>query len=95
MWWLGPPAQAQPVIVSLLPFVLPVAMTAAALERVRYLPWLGLGAAAVTAIIGLVDLPTFPRFALAQVAIASAAAVTSLASLSGMYRVDTNDQAPG
>ena len=86
VWWLGPPADAQPVIVSLLPFVLPVAMTAAALERVRYLPFLGLGAAAATALIGLVDVTTFPGLALAQVAIAAAAALTSIASLSGMYR---------
>ena len=99
VWWLGPPAQAKPVIVSLLPFVLPVAMTAAALERVRYLPWFGLGASAVTAVIGLVDITTFPRLALAQVAIAVAAAVTSVASLSGMYRagvsVDEAAAAPG
>ncbi len=96
VWWLGPPAQAKPVIVSLLPFVLPVAMTAAALERVRYLPWFGLGASAVTAVIGLVDITTFPRLALAQVSIAVAAAVTSVASLSGMYRTgaSVDDAAP-
>jgi hypothetical protein len=85
-WWLGPPAQARPVFVMVLPFVAPALLTAAAFNRVRYLPWMGLAGAAVTALVGIADLDRVRGIGLVELAIAAAAAIVSLAATTGMYR---------
>jgi hypothetical protein len=85
-WWLGPVGEPQPVVVTLLPFVAPVAMLVATLNNARWLPWAGLVASAGTAAIGIADLSHVWRLGLVELAIAVAAAAVSLASFGGRYR---------
>ena len=85
-WWLGPQSEPQPVFVMLAPLYLPAAMAFGALNNVRRLPWLGLGASAATAAIGVVDLTRVTRLGLVELALAASGAVFSLASFAGAYR---------
>jgi hypothetical protein len=87
-WWLGPPADAQPFVVTMLPFLAPTLMAAATLNRTRYVPLLGLGAAAVTAAVGVADLGRVRGLGVVEILVAVAAAAVSVAALSGMYRAD-------
>lgn len=85
-WWLGPPARPRPVFVNVVPFVAPLALVVAAVNRVRYLPWLGVAGAVAIAAVGLGDLGRVRGLGIAELVIAGAAALVSLASLAGMYR---------
>jgi hypothetical protein len=85
-WWLGPPSDARPVVVSLLPFVAPVVAIAAAVGRTRFLPWIGLAAAVATAAVGIGDLDRVPRLAALELVIAACGAAVSVACLAGRYR---------
>jgi hypothetical protein len=85
-WWRGPVGDPQPFFVTLVPFVLPGAMTIAALYNVRWLPWYGLVASAGTAAVGLGDIGRVSRLGAVELALAAATALFSLASLSGCYR---------
>jgi hypothetical protein len=85
-WWLGPPAQPQPFVVTMLPFLAPTLMVAAAANRVRWLPAWGLLAAVVVAVVGAVDLGDRTSLAVTQLLVALAGAVFSVASSTGMYR---------
>lgn len=85
-WWLGPIAEPQPVVVRLLPFVPPAIVAVLALNNTRRLPWIGLGASAIAAVIGAVDLSYVRRLGIVELAIAGAAAAVSVASFTGMYR---------
>jgi hypothetical protein len=85
-WWLGPDGDPQPVFVSLLPFVAPLAMVLLALNNVRRLPWYGLAAAAVCAVIGIVDLSYVRRLGVAEIVIAGAGAAVAVGGFGGAYR---------
>jgi hypothetical protein len=85
-WWLGPDGDPQPIFVSLLPFVAPLAMVLLALNNVRRLPWYGLAAAAVCALIGIVDLSYVRRLGIAELVIAGAGAAVAIAGFGGAYR---------
>jgi hypothetical protein len=85
-WWLGPPADPRPLVVQVLPFVLPILLVVGAIRNVRFLPWLGLAAAAATAGVGLGDLDPYSRFGLIELALAVAGALLSLASIAGYRR---------
>jgi hypothetical protein len=89
-WWLGPTADPRPIFVNVLPFVAPLLLVAAAMNRVRYLPWYGLAGAATIAAVGMGDLGRVRGFGVVELVIAAAAAAVSLASLSGMYRRDVS-----
>ncbi len=85
-WWLGPPAQPQPFLVTILPFLAPTLMVAAAANRVRWLPaWGGL-AAVVIGVVGAIDLADRTSLAVTQILVAVAAAAFSAASTTGTYR---------
>lgn len=85
-WWLGPRGDPMPVYVRLLPFVAPTLMILAVSSGVRWLWRWGVGAALVTAAIGLGDLGGFSGLAGIELAAAVAALAVSLASSTGMYR---------
>jgi len=85
-WWLGPFGAPRPFFVIIVPFVLPVLVVVAALNNARGLPWLGLGAGAATALIGVGDLDRVTRLGLVEIAIGLAAMLFSLATVSGRYR---------
>lgn len=85
-WWLGPFGDPQPVYVRMLPFLPALAMLLLVVNNFRWVPWAGLGAAGLTALIGVLDLGKVTRLGLVELAIAAAGALTSLAGLSGRYR---------
>jgi hypothetical protein len=85
-WWLGPISAPRPFPVMVLPFAAPVVMAVATLNNARWLPFYGLGASAVGAVIGLADLPRVARLGIVELAIAGAGAAVSVASLAGLYR---------
>jgi hypothetical protein len=87
-WWLGPRGDPHPLPIQLLPFVPPVLMVLAAINRVRYLPWLGLAASSLVVLTGVLDVVRFTGLGALEIAIGVAAAAVSLASLTGMYRED-------
>ncbi len=85
-WWLGPSAAPRPFVVNVLPFVAPILLIAATLDRRRHLPWWGLLGAAAIAAVGVADLGRVRGFGVVELVIAGAAAAVSVAAASGMYR---------
>lgn len=85
-WWLGPFSEPNSPVLRLLPFYAPTAMVIASVSNLRWLPWAGLGASAVTMVIGAVDLGEVRRLGLVELAVGAAAAAFSLASFAAMYR---------
>lgn len=87
-WWLGPAQGQRPPYVVMLPFVAPAVMLTVVGNRVRYIPWIGLLAAAATAAVGLGDLGRVRGIGLVELIAAAAGVLVSIASFSGMYRAD-------
>jgi hypothetical protein len=85
-WWLGPFSDPNPIFVRTLPFYAPTAMVIVTLCNLRWLPFAGLFASAITLVIGALDLSEVRRLGLVELAIGGAAAVFSLASITAMYR---------
>jgi hypothetical protein len=95
-WWLGPIGAPRPVPVMLVPFIAPGVMVALALNNARRLPWYGLTAAAIGAVIGIADLSYVRRLGYVEILLAAAGAAVSVASLSGRYgRVERAAPRPG
>jgi hypothetical protein len=93
-WWLGPRGEPHSIVIQMLPFVPPALMVLAAINHVRYLPWLGLVASSLIVLTGLFDIVRFTGLGALEVAIGVAAAVVSLVSLAGMYRNDPSAAVP-
>ena len=93
-WWLGPRGEPHSIVLQMLPFVPPVLMVLAAINHVRYLPWLGLAASILVVLMGLFDIVRFTGLGALEVAIGVAAAIVSLVSLAGMYRKDPSVTVP-
>lgn len=87
-WWLGPRSEPRIILVSLIPFVLPLVVVGAGIARVRYLPFLGVLASAATAAVAAGDLGRVPGIAAVEFALAAAGLAVSVAAFSGMYRAD-------
>lgn len=85
-WWLGPRGDPNLFAIRLLPFAAPGAMMIATANNLRRLGWLGIGAAIVSAAIGLGDLAREPKLAALELIVAGAALLVSVASLTGTYR---------
>jgi hypothetical protein len=85
-WWLGAASEPQPFVVQLFPAVVALVVVVAALRNLRFLPGIGIGAAAVLIGVGLVDLGRFPRFGWIELALASAGLLVSVASFAGLQR---------
>lgn len=85
-WWLGPFGERTSPLLTALPFVAPAVMVVLVLNNARYLPWFGLIAAAVTAVVGAIDLDHVRRLAAVELALAAAGALLSLASFAGVLR---------
>lgn len=85
-WWIGELSDPAPFYVSLVPFVAPTVMVVLTFGRLRTLPWLGLGAAAITATVAVADLAPYAGLGLVELTLAVAAAAVSAASLAGRYR---------
>jgi hypothetical protein len=91
-WWLGPIDHQQPAYIILLPFIAPAVVLTTVGNRVRYVPWIGLGGAAATAAIGFGDLGRVRGLGVVELIAAAAAVLVSVASLSGMYRKARADE---
>lgn len=85
-WWLGPIGEPASPIFSMVPFIAPVAMILLAVNNLKWLPWFGLGASALTAVVAAFDVSKVPRLALVEFAIAGAGALAAIGALSGRYR---------
>ncbi len=85
-WWLGPFGDPQPAFVTMLPFVPPLVMVLLAVNNSRWLPWAGLGAAAMLAVIAVVDIGSVPRLGFVELAIAAAGGSIAVAGFAGRYR---------
>jgi hypothetical protein len=85
-WWLGADAEPRLLLVQLLPFYGPLLVTAAAASNWRYVPYLGILAAALEAAIGAGDFGRVRWIAVVELVLAGAALCISVASLAGMYR---------
>jgi hypothetical protein len=85
-WWLGPLGDTQPAYVTMLPFVPPLVMLLLVVNNSRLVPWAGLAASAVLAVVGALDVADIPRLAAVELAIAGAGLLVSVASLAGRYR---------
>ena len=59
-----------------------------AVNNASWLPWFGLGAAAVLTLIAVFDLAKVPRLAIVELAIAAAGALIAVAGFAGRYRPD-------
>jgi hypothetical protein len=85
-WWLGPMGDPNPFFVTMLPFVAPLVMLLLVVNNFRWLPYAGLAASALIAVIGAFDFAKVTRLAIVEVAIAAAGALTSVAGFAGRYR---------
>ncbi|HEY4608086.1 MAG TPA: hypothetical protein VFE86_02665 [Ilumatobacteraceae bacterium] len=85
-WWLGADAEPQLLLVKLLPFYGPILVTAAAAANWRYLPYLGIAAAAVGGAIAAADVSRVQWLAVVEFVLAGAGLCVSVAALAGMYR---------
>jgi len=85
-WWLGARADPQPRYIQFAPFVPPVLVLLATVYQMRWIPWIGLGASAIIAAIGVADIGRVTSLAAVELVIAGAAAAVSIASFSGVYR---------
>ena len=93
-WWLGP--RSSPAPWFFVPFVAPIALAVLALKITRRLPWFGIGAALLTAIIAVFDIADVPKYATIEFALAGAGLMLSLATFAGMLRRPrAEDVAPG
>ncbi|MEO6158762.1 MAG: hypothetical protein ABIQ39_14190 [Ilumatobacteraceae bacterium] len=87
-WWLGPESDPRFPVILVLPFILPLAMVAAALRNMRYLPFAGMLTAIATALIAWGDVGRQNRFALVEFALAGGGLLVSVAAIAGMVRND-------
>ena len=85
-WWLGPEADPRFVLLLVLPFLMPLAMVAAALLRVRWVPYYGVAAAIGTALIAWGDVGRVDGLAVVELALAAGGLLVSVASLTGVLR---------
>jgi len=85
-WWLGPQTEPRFILINLLPFVAPVALSLMCQLALRRLPWFGIAAALATAAIAAGDISRVPGYAVAEFTIAGGALLSSLASFSGVLR---------
>ena len=85
-WWLGPTTDPQLILVSLLPFTVPLALMVAGYSAQRWLPWWGIGGAAFIAVIAVFDIGRVPGFAAIEFGLAIAALFISVACFAGVFR---------
>jgi hypothetical protein len=87
-WWLGPVSDQRPPYMTMLPFVAPAVVLTMVVNRVRYVPWIGLLGAVATAAVGVGDLGRVRGIGVVELIAAAAGLLVSIASFSGMYRTD-------
>ena len=86
-WWLGPETAPRLILVSILPFLAPLALAIAGFVGARRLPWWGIAGAAVTALVAWGDVGRVNGYAAAEFALALGGLLVSLAAFAGVLRV--------
>jgi len=92
-WWLGPRSTPQPLIVTLVPFIVTALFGVLASYNLRRLPAIGTIGALAIAAIAVPDLSRSAGLATVEFAIAGAVLFVSLAAFTGTYRTATPDPA--
>ena len=92
-WWLGPRSTPQPLIVTLVPFIVTALFGVLASYNLRRLPAIGAIGALVLAAIAVPDLSRSAGLATVEFAIAGAVLIVSLAAFTGTYRIVAPDPA--
>ena len=85
-WWLGPATDPQLILVSLLPFTVPLALTTAGFTAQRWLPWWGIGGAFFVAGVAAFDINRVPGYAVIEFGLALAGLFISIACSAGIFR---------
>jgi hypothetical protein len=85
-WWLGPETAPRFILVSLLPFIAPIALAIAGFVGMRRLPWWGIAGAAVTALVAWGDVGTVNGYAAVEFVLAAGGLLVSLAAFAGVLR---------
>ena len=85
-WWLGPATDPQLILITLLPFTVPLALAAAGYTAQRRLPWWGIGGAAFVAVIAAFDVVRVPGYAAIEFGLAIAGLFISIACFAGLFR---------
>ena len=92
-WWLGPRSSPQPLIVTLVPFIVTALFGVLASYNLRRLPAIGAIGALALAAIAMPDLSRSAGLATVEFAIAGAVLIVSLAAFTGTYRIAAPDPA--
>jgi len=91
-WWLGPETAPRFILINLLPFIAPAAVCLMCQLAMRWLPWMGIGAALATAAIAAGDISRVPGYAVAEFTIAGGALLVSIAGFAGVLREGSTDR---
>lgn len=87
-WWLGASGDPRVVFVQALPFIPSVLVIIAASRNSRFVPFFGVVASALVALIATGDIGRFDRLAIVQFAVAGGGLLVSVAAFAGMVRTD-------
>ena len=85
-WWLGPTTDPQLILISLLPFTVPLALATAGWTAQRWLPWWGIGGAVFVAVVAVFDVSRVPGYAAIEFGLALAGLFISVACFAGVFR---------
>lgn len=85
-WWLGPEAAPRFILISLVPFVAPLAVAIAGLRSARRLPLWGCLAAATTAAVAAGDLHRVAGYGVVEMVLAAGGLLVSIACFAGLLR---------
>lgn len=85
-WWLGPATDPQLILISLLPFTVPLALMTAGFTAQRWLPWWGIGGAFFVAAVAAFDISRVPGYAAIELGLALAGLFISIACSAGLFR---------
>lgn len=85
-WWLGSASEPRLVLVSLLPFVVPLVLVVEGLMHQRRLPLWGILGAGACSVVAILDLSHQPRYAAVEFLLAGGGLAVSVAAFAGMLR---------
>jgi hypothetical protein len=85
-WWLGPETAPRLILVSILPFLAPIALAIAGFVGIRRLPWWGMLGASITALVAVGDVGRVNGYAVAEFTLALGGLLVSLAAFAGVLR---------
>lgn len=85
-WWLGPETAPRLILISLVPFIVPIALAIAGFVGARRLPWWGIAGAGVTALVAWGDVGRVNGYAATEFTLALGGLLVSVAAFAGVLR---------